>query len=529
MTSERPPLRILVVDDDDLDREAVRRALAGRADIGSILEASGIAEAESALDADGVDCVILDYLLPEGPCSTFLPRLKERARGAAFVVLTGQGDEQVAVDLMKGGIADYLSKDGLDPARLRRTVRYAVSLRLAEQRAVEAQAERERDAERARRIVEGAPSLVGARTLRDLVDATTRLTAEVLGARDVFVSLSHLDGTIESAHGGDGGLSAWARGGPPSAGVTDARLSGDRLLSALRSRDGSGRGFLAVQLSTERAHAGDAHVLDQIGVLVAVCSDNILLYEAAGRAIQARDEVLAVVSHDLRSPLNNVRLGANLLRDSVAREAAVVVDRIDRSVTHMMRLVEDLVDMARVEGGKIDLTLATESVADLLHAARQMLAAQADAQHVSLICAPVPEGLAVRCDRHRALQILSNLLGNALKFTPEGGRVALGATARGAVVEIEVSDTGVGIADGDAPHVFTRFFRSDKRGRRGLGLGLYIARGLVAAHGGRMWFESRPGEGSRFFFSLPRSVPEGAEIGERPPPIGAARAGEAGR
>lgn len=506
---EKPPLRILVVDDDDLDREAVRRALSSRADIAPIAEASSIAEAEVILGAMEIDCVILDYLLPEGPCSTFLPRLKERARSAAFIVLTGQGDEQVAVDLMKGGIADYLSKDGLDPARLRRAARYAVSLRQAELGAAAAHAEQERDTDRLKRIVEGAPGLVGARTLHDLVSATSALTAEVLAAREVFVSLSHLDGSIESGHGGTGDreLATWARSGPPSIGATDARLSGDRLMALLKSRDGAQRGFIAVQLGTDKARSSEAHVLDQIGVLVAVCADNILLYESAARAIHARDEVLAVVSHDLRTPLNNVRLGANLLRESAGPEVETLVDRIDRSVAHMMRLVEDLLDMVRVEGGNIDLRIARESVADLLLAARQMLAAQAEAQRIALVCAPVPASLAVLCDRHRALQILTNLLGNALKFTPEGGSVTVSAREAGARVEIEVSDTGKGISEADAQNVFVRFFRSDRRGRRGLGLGLYIARGLVAAHGGKMWFESRPGEGSRFFFTLPRAVP----------------------
>jgi len=517
---DSPPLVILVVDDDEIDREAVRRALVGHAGIGPMFQASGIAEAEAALTTTEIDCVILDYLLPEGACSTFLPRLKERARGAAFIVLTGQGDEQVAVELMKGGVADYLSKDGLDPARLRRSVRYAGSLREAERRAAAAHAERERDADRLRRIVEGAPGLVGARTLHDLVRVTSTLTADVLSAREVFVSLSHLDGTIESGHGGTGDreLQIWARGGPPSSGATDARLSGDRLMAALRSRDGAQRGFIAVQLGTDTARASEVHVLDQIGVLVAVCSDNILLYEAAERAIRARDEILAVVSHDLRTPLHNVKLGASLLRESVGAEAEAIVDRINRGVAHMMRLVEDLVDMVRVEGGKIELSVATESVADLLHSARQMLAAQAEAQGIALECPPVPPDLTVLADRHRALQILANLLGNALKFTPQGGTVTVSARAVPGFVEVEVRDTGSGISDENAQHVFHRFFRSDRTSRRGLGLGLYIAKGLVGAQGGRMWFEGRPGEGARFFFTLPSPT--------KPDSSGPAEAGE---
>lgn len=517
MTADRTSLRVLVVDDDDLDREAVRRALTARAGTATVEEASGIAEAETVMDRAELDCVILDYLLPEGPLPSFLPGLMSRAKTAAFIVLTGRGDEQIAVDLMKSGVSDYLSKDGLEPARLRRAVRYAVSLRRAEVATSEAQAERQRDTDQLRRIVEGAPGLVGARTLHDLAQATSTLTAVVLEAEETFVTLSHKDGNIESAHGGMDArlLAAWARGSQPADADLKYRLSGDRLMATLRSRDGEHRGFIAARLRTDTPRTSQAHVIDQIGVLVAVCSDNILLYEAAAKAIRARDDILAVVSHDLRTPLNNVRLGASLLRDLVGESSRVIVGRIDRSIAHMMHLVDDLVDMVRVDGGNFDLVLGPESVAELLLAARQMLAPQAEAQRIALVTRPVAPGLAVQADRHRALQILSNLLGNALKFTPEGGRVTLGAEADGPQVRFEVQDSGVGISEAEGQQIFERFWRSDPKNRRGLGLGLYIAKGLVNAHGGRLWFESRPGEGSRFFFTLPAARSEDPAVAAR--------------
>ena len=362
--------------------------------------------------------------------------------------------------------------------------------------------------ERLRRIVESAPGFVQARTLHDLAKATSVLTAEVLDAEATHVCLSHRDGDIESAHGEPAhidDLTSWARGAREADSAREPRLSGDRLLTALRSRDGAIRGFVSARLRTGSPRPGEAHVLDQIGVLVAVCADNILLHEAAAKAIRARDDVLAVVSHDLRTPLNNVRLGASLLRDVAGAPGREIVTRIDRSIAHMMRLVDDLVDMVRVEGETLSLSLAQESARELLHTARQMLSSQADAQKIALVMEPVDPSLAVQADRHRALQILSNLLGNALKFTPEGGRVTLSAGPSGAQVRFEVKDSGVGISPAEAEHIFTRFWRSDPKSRRGLGLGLYIAKGLVTAHGGRLWFESRPGEGSRFYFTLPKA------------------------
>ncbi|MFO0590376.1 MAG: HAMP domain-containing sensor histidine kinase [Polyangiaceae bacterium] len=366
------------------------------------------------------------------------------------------------------------------------------------------------DVDQLRRIVESAPGLVGARTLHDLARATSALTADVLDAIETHVCLSDPSGDIEFAHGGDGPtgeLASWARR-PSGREITlDPRLSGERLMTSLRGRDGAPRGFLAARLRTTVPPPSQAHLLDQIGVLVAVCADNIVLYEAAAKAIRARDDVLAVVSHDLRTPLNNVRLGANLLRDVAGTKSREIVRRIDRSVTHMMHLVDDLVDMVRVEGNTVQLVVARESALDLLLVARQMLAPQAEAQRIALLMEPVDPALAVSADRHRALQILSNLLGNALKFTPEGGCVTLGAGAAGAHVRFEVKDSGVGVSPSEGDQIFARFWRNDPKSRRGLGLGLYIAKGLVTAHGGRMWFESRPGEGSRFFFTLPAAPP----------------------
>jgi signal transduction histidine kinase len=271
----------------------------------------------------------------------------------------------------------------------------------------------------------------------------------------------------------------------------------------LASRDGEPRGTIAARLE-EPFHPSEAHLLDQLGTLVSVCVDNLYLYEAAARAVRARDDILAAVSHDLRTPLNSLRLGASLLSESAGPEERRIVERIDRSIVHMTHLVEDLVDMARIEGGRIDVAAQRESVEDLLGSAQKLVASQAEAQRIRLVVEPPAAPLAVRADRHRTLQVLANLLGNAIKFTPEAGEVTLRAAAEGDLVRFEVQDTGVGVPEVEGDRIFERFWRSDPKKRRGLGLGLYIAKGLVMAQGGKLWFESAPGAGSRFFFTLPR-------------------------
>ncbi|HEX2676288.1 MAG TPA: response regulator, partial [Polyangiales bacterium] len=184
-------LRLLIVDDEELDRQAVVRAVRGLVPAPTFLEARSISEAERRLAEGTFDCVVLDYRLPEGPCTEFLAGMQARAPGTAFVVLTGQGDESIAVELMKAGAADYLSKENFDPTRVRHAVKYAVALHRAEEQAAEAEARRRHYAQRLQRFVEHAPALVAARSLQELAHATADVALEVLEAREAYVVLRH--------------------------------------------------------------------------------------------------------------------------------------------------------------------------------------------------------------------------------------------------------------------------------------------------------------------------------------------------
>jgi signal transduction histidine kinase len=499
-------LRVLVVDDDALDREAASRALYKLEAVPTIVEASCIAEARLQLSQAPFDCIVLEYLLPEGPCFDFMGQLLETENGPPFVVLTGQGDEDIAVELMKAGASDYLGKEGLNPGRLRRAVTHAVALRKAQQHAAEAETRRTQHAEQLRKFVERSPQLVGARSLAELAEATAAVASEVLAASEVFVLLRH--GAELTARRGeadsDTPLETWAI----EALARDAGEDGDRLAIGLTSRDGEDRGMIALRFSVAPSHQVRRHVFGQLSVLVSVCSDNLVLYEATARAIRARDDVMAVVSHDLRTPLNNVRLGVNLLRDAVSAEERSIIARVERNVTHMGRLVDDLVDLVRLEGGKLELSMRSEGVDDLLDAASQLIAEQARESGIVLMPPEREPALLVHADRDRVLQVLSNLLGNALKFTPKGGIVRILATQEGSNVRFEVRDTGRGIPAEEGDKIFSRFWRSDPKKRQGLGLGLYIAKGLIQAQGGWLWYQSEEGAGTSFFFTLPKSAVE---------------------
>jgi signal transduction histidine kinase len=230
--------------------------------------------------------------------------------------------------------------------------------------------------------------------------------------------------------------------------------------------------------------------------------------EQADEAISHRDDFLSIVSHDLRSLLATVSLGAQLIErvakagegeDSTVRSA----QRIRRAAHHMNRLIGDLVDVSAIEAGRLAITVApvdaTALVAEVIGTFQQAAAAKG----LSLTPARVEADLAGSFDRDRALQVFANLVGNSLKFTPTGGAVRVGGERVGAELRFSVSDDGPGIPAGKREAVFERFWQVGENDRRGLGLGLYIAKSIVEAQGGRIWVESTPGEGSTFFFTVP--------------------------
>jgi signal transduction histidine kinase len=229
------------------------------------------------------------------------------------------------------------------------------------------------------------------------------------------------------------------------------------------------------------------------------------LYQAARGATRARDDVLGIVAHDLRSPLNSIVLGIQALRRRGRgvpnAPGAEALDRLLSSAQRMGRLIEDLLDVARLEAGQLSISPSPQPTEGLLREAVEAARPQAGLVHLLL---DEPGALPpVLADRDRLLQVFSNLLGNALKFTPPGGEVRAGARLEGEAVCFYVRDTGPGIAPEALAHIFDRFWQADRRDRRGAGLGLSIARGLVEAHGGRLRVESEPGRGSTFFFTVP--------------------------
>lgn len=256
----------------------------------------------------------------------------------------------------------------------------------------------------------------------------------------------------------------------------------------------SGRVFQEPDLEFARALADRA----------ALAVDNARLYEEARAASRARDDMVAIVSHDLRSPLNAVLAGASLLLDVPLpdEKRREQYRSIQRSAERMERLTRDLLDITRIEAGHLRVEPSAEDPRSLIAEALDA-ATHAAGRTGIFLSSDVPDGLPrVRADRPRVLQVLDNLLSNAIRHTPEGGRVTAAVERAGGSLRFRVTDTGTGIAPDLRDHVFDRYWQAERSDHGGAGLGLPIAKGIVDAHHGEIWVDTEPGRGTTFYFTL---------------------------
>jgi PAS domain S-box-containing protein len=276
-------------------------------------------------------------------------------------------------------------------------------------------------------------------------------------------------------------------------------LASGRILGALT--------FVAAE-SARRYGPDDLALALELMRRAALAVENARLFHEAQQATRARDEMLAVVAHDLRNPLNTVSMSCALLLESASGSERPLEQKqltiMRRATERMNRLIHDLLDAKRIESGELLIERRAEAIAATVADAMELLRPLATAASLvleSVVPADLPP---IHVDPARIQQVLSNLVGNAIKFTPKGGRIAIRAERLGAEeIRITVSDTGPGMPPDQLPHVFGRYWQGQGNDRRGIGLGLAIVKGIVEAHGGRVWVESRPGAGSEFIFTVP--------------------------
>ncbi|MFL5573261.1 MAG: PAS domain S-box protein [Gemmatimonadaceae bacterium] len=277
----------------------------------------------------------------------------------------------------------------------------------------------------------------------------------------------------------------------------------------------SGRPLGALTLVTSgsgrRFSIADLSLAVDIARRAAVVVEHARLYNEAQQATKARDDVLAVVAHDLRNPLNTVSMAVSLMLESTPPERVQErrqVEIVRRAADRMNRMIQDLLDVKRMESGRLTIELKPEEPGSLINDTVDMLRPLAAGTGIMLDTALDDDLPCVVADAARIQQVLSNLVGNAVKFTPRNGRITVSAERIDGEVRFGVIDTGPGIPAEQVPHIFGRFWQARASDRRGIGLGLAIAKGIVEAHNGRIWVESHVGLGSTFYFTLPSASPE---------------------
>jgi len=239
----------------------------------------------------------------------------------------------------------------------------------------------------------------------------------------------------------------------------------------------------------------------------------------AHKALQKLDELksefVSVVSHELRTPLAIMLEFISIISDEIpgklTKEQRQYVNIIKENIDRLTRLITNLLDISNLEAGKIELKKTLIDLGDLVAGRLSTLKAQADEKHIELK-AQIPElGICVCADHERITQVFNNLISNALRFTQEAGQITVAIKDAGNEIECSVADTGIGIAEKDLPKVFSKFQQFGRvpgTGEKGTGLGLSIAKNIVEMHHGKIWVESKAGEGTKFTFSLPKSSAE---------------------
>ena len=541
MNPAAPALPVLLLEDSVNDAELIAVALEAGAVHVALTRVETRATFLAALQRGGFALVLADFSLPTFDGIGALELARAHAPELPFIFVSGAIGEERAIETLKRGATDYVLKSRLD--RLAPAVSRALR---------EAQAERHRQrAEQALQfLLEASAQTSEVLDPDEMVQKVAALSVPKLGdwcVVDVLegegllrrAAAAHVDPQRTEAMAR---LTTFAPPDDPAHPVWRAlregrtlhlrelgpefvqrlaaspehmqllqELGGHESITAPMVSRGTHLGALTVRLSAPGRHyqPEDIALVEEFARRMGMALENARLYRQAQEAARGREHFLAIVSHDLRNPLNAIAFSTALLSRSVLASEGQTrerkqVETIQRAVQRMTKLIEDLLELAGLESGRMELARTPISAGALIDEAAEMLRPLALEKGVALETELPARAPVVEADRERVMQILSNLVGNAIKFTPEGGTVKVACRLEEGQVAFSVADSGPGIAPEHLQHIFDRFWQARAERNKGVGLGLSIAKGLVEAHGGRLRVQSELGRGATFTFTLPR-------------------------
>lgn len=501
-SGDKPLLRILFIEDVLADVELVVRELEKA---GFDVSVDLVQDSQGFLDklaGNSYDVVLADFNLPQWRGTEALDILKQQGRDIPFILVTGTLGDELAVDCIKQGAADYVLKDRL--ARLPSAVRRAL-----EEKALHR--EQARTEQRLREVVQDLDAIVWEADAESWQFSLVSQRAENILGYPVSQWLTEPNFWVNHIHPDDRERTA------ALCRQASAQGQGHALEYRMVAADGRAV-WLADQVRVANEPNGNHRQLH--GVMVDITErkraeeDRLrtLSLEAENKALmradQMKSEFLADMSHEFRTPLNSILGFSELLLETcqnLAPKQQEDLRLIHQSAQTLLNLVNDSLDLARIEAGHVTLECDLVPVNDTFSRLLDVFSPRFQERKLKACVEVRPPNLAVYADGRRLEQILTNLVGNALKFTARGG-ITLRAHSGEDGVLFSVEDTGIGIAADALPHVFDKFYQVRQQAggaSRGTGLGLAITKKLVELHGGRLWAESTPGKGTTVSFLLP--------------------------
>jgi signal transduction histidine kinase len=499
--TRRAITNVLVVEDNAGDARLLREMLTDGDQRIVLAHADSMGGAEAHLREHSADIILLDLGLPDVEGVGAVRRIHAAAPHVPLVVLTGLDDEELARQALQEGAQDYLIKGQIETRGLLRSMHYAIERNIMEEAL----------------FVEHQRAQVTLNCIGDAVvcaDISGNITFLNLVAETMtgWSSAEAIGRTVGTVFRTTGAETAFQVAPYPAAHLDGSRCdcSNCSLLHAVRSGTGVRLGsdvFVRANGSTFAAEYTSAPMRDSkgesIGAVIAIRDIS------ERRAIERlKEEFVSTVSHELRTPLTSIRGALGLLSSGMLGEMAEKGQRMLRiAVTNtdrLVRLINDILDIERLQSGKIEITRTSVDAHNLMAQAVESLHTIADTAGVALELEPFEAQISV--DTDRIMQTLTNLVGNAIKFSPAGTRVTLSAKKENGFLTIRVADRGRGIPEGKSELIFERFKQvdaSDSRDKGGSGLGLAISSSIVKAHGGRIWTEKNGEQGSVFLFTVP--------------------------
>ena len=504
-------MKVLIVEDSANDADRVREFLQRGNGAVEVHTAPRLHDALDIAESEALDVILLDISLPDAHGVDAVHRMRAAVPQIPIVILSALEDESVATQAVQAGAQDYLIKAHVDGVSLRRAVRYAIERQQLLDRLATSEARLQEENVTLRRLTDAAGRVFATLDVRAVVGLLAAEARRLWGG-SVTLFAMRSSGDLVHAEAG-GGRRRADRFLFEAFGSRKPMLDDDRARVALPIAGTSGRNewILDIKSAEGQFNENDVFALELLRQYVGIAIQNVSLFgelqsqrASVLQLNQLKDDLIAVLAHDFKGPLTTIIGFTELLEQRAleGEDAESALRTIRQSAARLASLANDTLALSRVEQGELNLAEDPVNVVDIVRETADALKSEREIDLTVSANDPV-----VRGDPARLRQVFENIVGNAIKYSPEGGRVRVRILETDETVRVAVEDRGIGVPPSEMRFLFERFTRGSNAKRskvKGTGLGLYLAKTLVERHGGNIQVQSKLGEGSTFTVVLPR-------------------------